>query len=1505
MAKRAQAPKPPEPGGTSPLASFGPATRAWFESAFPQPTPVQVLGWPRIAAGEHALLIAPTGSGKTLAAFLSCIDRLSRRHDAPKPKPGVRALYVSPLKALVYDVERNLDLPLRGIQRAAESSGEGLRAPRVAIRTGDTSTRDRQQLLRDPADILVTTPESLYLMLTSQARKVLATVETIIIDEVHALAPSKRGAHLALSLERLCAECDRDPQRIGLSATATPLDEVARFLGGDREVAIVDTSGPPNIDLKIVVPVQDMTRPGLTAPAYAPAPTQVVRSQPGMAEPQDNSIWPAVYPRLLELIRQHRTTIVFVNSRGLCERLAQRLNEEADDPDFVRAHHGSVARERREQTEEWLKTGAIKGIVATSSLELGIDMGAVDLVVLVESPGAVSRGLQRVGRAGHGVGQTSEGRVFPKHRGDLLECAVVCRRMREGVIEPLAYPRNPLDVLAQQIVAMCVDRTWSVEAIAKIVRRAANFRDLPRDALLSVLDMISGRYPSHAFADLRPRLTWHRDTDQLEARRGAKQVAIFNGGTIPDRGTYAVHLGVGGPRIGELDEEMVHESATGQNILLGATTWRIDQITRDRVIVTPAPGETGRLPFWRGDGPGRPVELGRAMGRFVAEAVARPRDEAEAWLQRDYDLDAWAARNLLDHLQDQWQHTGTLPTDRAITIERYRDEVGDWRICILTAHGSRVHAPWALAIQNRLQAHFGFEVQTVWSDDGIMLRLVEVERLPSLDILLPDPEEIEQLVVEQLAHSALFAGQFRENAARALLLPRGRANARTPLWQQRLKSQQLLAVAREFSGFPIIMETYRACLRDVFDLPALAELLGAIRTREVRVDEVETPSPSPFARSLAFDYVAAYLYDGDAPLAERKAQALNLDRKLLRELLGQEDLRELLDAGVIQELQAELQCLAPDYRASHLDDVHDLLRRLGELSIDEIEARSGPSSWDLPSPENDASSWAAGGAPRSEVREWVAELSRVRRIIELSVAGRPVYVAVEDAGLFRDALGCVPPPGVPSVFLEPVRDALPWLVSRFARTHTPFLAVHLQARWGVPLVRVHEVLAALQQSGRILDGEFTPQGREPEWCDPEVLRKIKRRTLARLRGEIAPVEGRVLGSFLPAWHGIGTKVDGPSRVEAAVAQLEGIPLPFSELEQVLLPARVPGFNARMLDELGAMGWLVWVGHGALGQSDGKVALYRRDRVAAWLDPPTPPDDLDEVRRQILAQLGSRGASFFIEVQNACAQGTRVKDVREALWDLAWRGLVTNDTFGTLRAVDRPVRPQRGVRGESLPGAVGGRWSLVADLLHGSATPTERAHACAVTLLERHGIVSRDAAALEALPGGFAPVYRVYREMEEAGTARRGYFVEGLAGAQFASPGAVDRLRAIRAAPPREAVVLSALDPALPYGWLLPWPHREGRATPRRTAGARVVLVDGTPVFYVERSGKRLITFPSADDPEVLLRAVDGLRTIATARRGKSWLIEHVDEVPARTSAFADALRRTGFTSAPRGLLLET
>ncbi len=1497
---------------TDPLAPFSPEVRAWFSGAFPAPTRAQVGGWAAISSGAHALIHAPTGSGKTLAAFLWCIDRLAV---VPRSAtPTTRVLYISPLKALAYDVERNLRAPLAGIALAAERLGRPAPAITIGTRTGDTAADQRRRLLKAPPDILVTTPESLYLLLTSGGRETLRGVEHVIVDEVHAVAGTKRGAHLAISLERLERLASRPPQRIGLSATQRPLETVARFLGGSgpgREVAIVDAGGEKTLELRVVVPVEDLSRIGESLPL------EEQPSGPAAGPEARVSIWPAIHPRILELVRAHRSTIVFCNSRRLAERLAQRLNELAGE-DLVRAHHGSVSREQRVAIEEELKAGRLPALVATSSLELGIDMGAVDLVIQVESPTSVSRGLQRVGRAGHAVGAPSRGVIFPKYRGDLLEAAVVTRRMLDGAIEPTVVPKDPLDVLAQQVVAMTVVEPWAADDLYATVTRATPFSELSREAFDGVLAMLAGAYPSDEFAELKARVAWDRATDVVVGRRDARTVALTSGGTIPDRGLFGVFIvgdpGMTGRRVGELDEEMVYETRVGEVITLGATSWRVEEITPDRVLVSPAPGIPGRLPFWHGDAIGRPIELGRAIGAFVREveadlgAGARARARAAARLASDHMLDDLAADNLLAYLEDEREATGALPTDLRVVVERFRDELGDWRLVLLTPFGGRVHAPWALAVEARLRERLGSEVQSIWSDDGIAVRLPEGDLAGVESLLFPGPEEIEDLVVGAVGGSALFASRFRENAARALLLPRRRPGARTPLWQQRQRSADLLSVASRYGSFPILVETYRECLADVFDLPALRETLARIRARTIAVHSVETTRPSPFASSLLFDYVAAYMYEGDAPLAERRAQALTLDRDLLRELLGQEELRELLDPAALADAEIALQGLAEGREARTADALHDLLRRVGDLSEAEVAAR------------------CAGG--EAAARSWLAELEASRRAVRIRVAGAERWVAIEDVGRYRDAAGVVPPPGTPAAFLAPVADPLGGLLARWARTHGPFTAAEPAARWGLPVRAVEEALAALLGAGAILRGEFRPGGAEREWCDADVLRQLRRRSLARLRREVEPVEQAAYARFLLAWQGVAPAgaADPPARgavalerLAEAVDQLAGLPIPASVLERDVLPARVPGYLPRMLDELGALGEVAWVGRGSLGRDDGRIALVRPGRE--WLI--APADAIGgageagrpggPIHDAIRAALRDRGALFYRQLHGAAGGGPD-REVLDALWDLVWAGEVTNDTFAPLRALRwrRPGRDaaRRGPRVAALgPPEAAGRWSLVEAVAPPSdpRVATERLHAVALALLERYGVVTRAAVVAEAIPGGFSGLYPVLRAMEDAGRVRRGYFVDGLGAAQFALPGAVDRLRAVRDAWAADPVVhvVAAADPASPWGGMLAWPRRgdEDRRVIARAAGAHLVLVEGVPVLVAERDAKGIVTLPAFDQPEVALRALRALAVLQASGRVREVVVGRVDGEAVAASSRRALLADAGFVPAYRGMAL--
>ena len=1559
------------------LDRFTPATRAWFGGAFAAPTPAQLGAWEAISRGEHSLVVAPTGSGKTLAAFLWSLDRLAASTPPADPSRRCRVLYVSPLKALAVDVERNLRAPLAGMGQAATRLGLPVPDITVAMRTGDTPAEQRRAFARRPADVLITTPESLFLLLTSAARDTLRAVATVIVDEVHAVCGTKRGAHLALSLERLDALADRPAQRIGLSATVRPVEEVARFLGGGREVTVVQPPADKAVRLRVVAPVEDMAALGRAVdPPTGPTDPRTDRATDGAAEDPGGppglnpsreaqrraSIWPAVEERVLDLIEAHRSTIVFVNSRRVAERLTSRLNELAHErqvgpppappaptdpyglptpvgrppadlmgqagvgvggqPVVARAHHGSVSREQRAVVEESLKAGTLSAVVATSSLELGIDMGAVDLVVQVAAPPSVAAGLQRVGRGGHQVGAVSQGVIFPKHRGDLVECAVVAERMRAGQIEALRYPRNPLDVLAQQVVAMVSMDQWTVDDLAATVRRAAPFASLPASALEAVLDMLSGRYPSDAFAELRPRLNWDRVTGSLTARPGAQRLAVTSGGTIPDRGLFGVYL-VGeastpGRRVGELDEEMVYESRVGDVFLLGSSSWRVQDITHDRVLVTPAPGEPGRMPFWHGDAPGRPVELGRALGCFLRELSAAGDRSARDRL-RTAGLDEWGADNLLDYLAEQRRATGHLPTDRTVVVERFRDELGDWRVCVHSPFGARVNAPWALAIAGRLRERYGLDAQAMHSDDGIVLRLPETESdPPPAELVIFDADQIEALVTAEVGGSALFASRFRECAARALLLPRRDPRRRSPLWQQRQRAAQLLGVAGEYGSFPVVLETMRECLQDVFDVPGLVGLMRDLAARRVRLVEAETAAASPFARSLLFGYVGMFLYEGDAPLAERRAQALALDATLLAELLGQAELRELLDAEAVAEVELELQWLAESRRVHDPDSTADLLRVVGDLGTAEVVARGGRESW-------------------------LVSLRDARRVLPVRIAGQERWIAIEDAGRMRDALGVALPVGVPEVFTEPVRDPLGDLVARYARTRGPFQVADCAARLGLGPAVVADTLGRLAGSGRVVAGEFRPGGAGPEWCDAEVLRRLRRRSLARLRHQVEPVPTVALARFLPGWQQVGAgRTRGREALVRAVEQLSGAVVPASALESLVLPARVDGYTPAMLDELTSAGEVLWAGAGGLPGNDGWLSLAPADSAHLLL-PPVEQVEFTGVHQALLTALAGGQALFFralTERVRADADGP-VEDaaLADALWDLVWAGLVTNDTVAPLRSRLgrgrsgsrqrsasargriagygwRPVGRGRPVpAGRAAPPTLAGRWSLLPVR---DTDATRRAHALAEVLLDRHGVLTRGALGGERVPGGFAAVYPVLRAMEEAGWARRGYFVESLGAAQFALPGAVDRVRehAAQRREPTPAIVLAATDPANPYGAALGWPDRPapadsagaapGRAgsaghRPGRKAGALVVLVDGELVLYVERGGRTLLSW--SDRPDLLMPAAAALAV--TVREGGlgRLAVERADGASVHDSPLAAALASAGFRATPRGLRL--
>jgi ATP-dependent Lhr-like helicase len=1657
-----------------PLACFHAVTAAWFKAVFDAPTAPQRLGWPVIARGESTLILAPTGTGKTLSAFLWCLDRLMLgdrgQKAAGEEQRGCRVVYISPLKALAVDVERNLRSPLVGMANMARRMGLPFKEPAISVRTGDTPQRERARFARHPAEILITTPESLYLLLTSQAAEALRTVETVIIDEIHALVPTKRGAHLALSLERLQDLVKRPLQRIGLSATQRPLEEVARFLGGIeveqteksesasqrvsesarqsdaaddsargdsadsvvakgraisenrrratagpstpsaaapvaqddnsvfgeiadpaalryRPVTIVDAAARKQLKLRIEVPVEDMARLG---------EMEEIQSGPAAQMPRRVSIWNAIHPRLLEIIRERNSTILFVNSRQVAERLAGALNELAGEP-IARAHHGSLAAAQRTVIEEQLKAGQIRALCATSTLELGIDMGAVDLVIQIESPPSVASGIQRIGRAGHHVDAVSEGILFPKYRADLVACAAVTRAMHEGHIESTRYPRNPLDVLAQQLVAIVAsagtkgprDRGTekagnshpieqrslaggpgrgqgsgtrrktrseksspllfeeemsqesetpnsansevpevSVDFLFDLVRRAAPFGGLTRSAFEGVLDLLSGRYPSDEFAELRPRLTWDRIRNVVTARDGAARLAILNAGTIPDRGLYGVFLAYSegkAVRVGELDEEMVFESHPGETFILGASTWRIVEITHDRVLVTPAPGEPGKMPFWKGDGPGRPLEFGRRIGAMVRELRALPKPAALTRLVAEHDLDPGAAENLMQFLADQEESTGSVPDDRTVVIERCRDELGDWRVCVLTPFGSRIHIPWAMAVSARIRAAGGPEVETLWGDDGFVLRFPDTDEPPDSDWFMVEPGEAMQLVLRQLGTTALFAGRFREAAGRALLLPRRRADARSPLWQLRKRSYDLLSVASRYPKFPLLLECYRECLRDVFDMPALVETLRAIEQRQLRVHVVETRKPSPFASSLLFSYVANFLYDGDAPLAERRAQALTIDQDQLRELLGEADLRELLDADAIAAVEEAVQCLTETYRARSADGIHDLCLRLGDLSRLELARR-------VVSPD---------------LLTHVDRLIRARRLLEINIAGERRLVAAEDAARYRDGLGIPLPPGLATALLEPVAHPVLELIRRYARTHGPFTLGEPAERFALDVAAVENALRQLAAEGRVLEGGFRPCGVHREWCDAEVLRLIRRKSLARLRREVEPVEQRTLARFMTHWQGLIAPRRGPNldALLDAIESLQGAPLPATLVETAILPARIADFTPAGLDTLIAAGEVAWAGVEPIGERNGRIALFLADKLPLLAQRRPLKEPLTEREEKLLGILESTGASFFDPLHQAAGGGYPGETI-DALWSLVWRGLITNDSLHALRAYiarpDSARAPRRLQTGtvfrsrRTTPPAAQGRWSILPIGLpigvraqgrdEAGRSATEASHALALQLLNRYGVLLRESVAAENVPGGFSAVYDVLKALEESGRIRRGYFVAGLGATQFALPAAVDLLRQLRSDPPAEKpefVLLAAADPANPYGSALRWPDlpvadEDSETAPRiltRAAYAEVILRNGQLVAWMRRGNPNLLVFLPVEEPE-RSQAASGLAHFLSARgqaqlhggsrqsgNYEGALITTINGQPVAAHSMARLLMDAGFHPGPLGMHL--
>lgn len=1531
----------PNPSSSLPDV-FSPATRDWFLRAFKQPTAVQSQTWHVAAHGEHALVIAPTGSGKTLAAFLYALDQLFREggehaSEAHKRKTS-RILYISPIKALGTDVQRNLQIPLQGIADERRQRGEMEVNIRVGIRTGDTPAQERSKLTRNPPDILITTPESLYLMLTSRARETLRGVETVIIDEVHAVAGSKRGAHLALSLERLDALLHTSAQRIGLSATVRSVSDVAEFLGGDRPVTVVNPPAMRHPQIRIVVPVANMDD----------VSSVTIGTGEDSHAGREGSIWPYIETGILDEVLRHRSTIVFTNSRGLAEKLTARLNElyaarlqrsptiavdaanfestsgatsnrvQSSDVYIARSHHGSVSKEQRAITEQALKSGELRCVVATSSLELGIDMGAVDLVIQVATPLSVASGLQRIGRAGHQVGGISNGLFFPRTRRDLIDSAVIVECMFAGKLENLTPPHNPLDVLAQQTVAAAAMDALQVDEWYARVRRAAPWKDLPRRVFDTTLDMLSGRYPSGDFSAFRPKLIWDRESGILTARPGAQLLAVTSGGTIPDRGMYSVLLPegeeqAGSRRVGELDEEMVYESRVNDIITLGATSWRIQQITRDQVIVTPAPGRSARLPFWRGEGNGRPSELGEMIGDFLHLLAdgAFFSGSIPPWLAEENTL-----ANIKGLIDEQRKATGIVPGSRHLVLERCRDEIGDWRIILHSPYGRRVHEPWALAIAGRIHALWGADASVVASDDGIVARIPDTDgKLPDAAIFLFEPEKLLQIVREAVGSSALFAARFRECAARALLMPGRTPGHRTPLWQQRLRASQLLEIAQGYPDFPIILETLRECLQDVYDLPALERLMRRLNGGEIQISDVTTTTPSPFAASLLFGYVAEFMYQSDAPLAERRASVLSLDSELLRNLLGQVDPGELLDPQVIRQVEEELQRLAAGREAKGEEGLFDLLRELGPMTVEDLVQRHTGSS--------------------EEIETYVENLLAAKRIFPAMIAGQKHLACMDDAARLRDALGVPLPHSLPEIYLHRVNYPLRDLFLRYLRTHALVTAEQLARDFGLGIAIVEEQLQQLRERGLVMNLQ------QDVWVSDEVFRRLRLRSLQAAREATRPVPSTVYARLLLERQGVLPATDGSPALFAAtstgvyegvdgvmrvIEQLAGVGLPASLWESQILPARVRDYSPEMLDELLATGAVIWSGQKKLGDDDGLVALHLQEYAAESLTPvENDHAKRSAIQQAIIAVLADGGAWFAQQIAQRVGekigQPVDASPLQEALWELVWQGVISCDIWAPLRALTRSStsarpstrRSHRTRRGRpaytsSISPLVSyntpklaGRWSL---LQVEPLNDTERMLALAENMLDRYGIVSRQAVIAENIPGGFPSMQTLCRSMEDSGRIMRGRFVEGLGGAQFADRLTIDRLRdlATQATQTRHytPVALSANDPANVWGTLLPWPAHPATLVPTRRAGALVVVSGGKLLLYLAQGGKKMLVWQEKE--ELLAPGVFQALTTALRREPRlRFTLTEVNDQPVRQTPMFTLLREAGFSSSPQGL----
>ncbi len=1493
------------PPAADPTIGFHPAVRAWFSANFGAPSPPQLLGWPVIRAGENVLILSATGTGKTLAAFLEVLSRLYSNGTGR----GVQVIYISPLKALNNDIARNLTGPLRGIAATAGELGLTVPEIRVAVRTGDTPARERQAMVRKPPDILITTPESLFLLLSSpRAREILRPVHTIIIDEIHAMAGNKRGVHLSLSVERLAWLAGRPLQRIGLSATQRPLELIASYLGGEedgapRPVRIVDARLAKEMLLQITMGPDEL--------AGAPGGT----------------LWPAMHEKIYTLVQQHRSTLIFVNARAVAEKVTLGLNQLAGHT-LARTHHGSLSRSVRESVETSLKKGELQALVCTSSLELGIDVGAVDLVIQVESPRSASSGLQRVGRSGHVLGAASRGIFLAKMEDDLLDMAWVGREMLQGEVEPTSIPANCLDVLAQQAVSMAGTDDWLVDDMWRLVRRSHCYRQLGREQLVAVLEMLSGRYPARDITELRPKLAWDRIADVLRALPGTRAAAVAGAGTIPDRAYYAVYLAEKNVRLGELDEEMVFESKPGDAFMLGNAVWRIISITNDRVLVEAAPGAVPKIPFWNGDRGGRSAATGRRVGQFWEELANLPASEAGIqWLQTNCALDEAAAAGLLSYIEAQKRHTGLVPSHRCLLLESYVDEGGDYRITLHSPFGFRVHTAWDIAVRHRLRELFGVDVSSLAADSGIMWRVPRGQEPPALELLVYLEGEAERRILAELPSSALFGAFFRMNSARSLVLGRSSPRKRLPLWLQRIKAGELLAVARQEREFPVALETFRECLHDVLDLPGLLAIQAELSAGHIQVEYRHTAMPSPFARSFLLEFTRNYLYNDDTPKAERKAQFLSLNRDLLQNLLGEEALRDLLDAEAIAAAQARRQHLTPGRLARTADELEEILLDLGDLTQEEAEERS-------------------------QAPGLLAELLQAGRAAPFTFPGLDElrYIAAEEAALYKAAFATAASADE-SATVEQARLAL---LRRFARTHGPFVRGDVAGRYGWAAAECDDLAQALVEEGILLAGAFQPGRTEPEWCHSDVLQEVHRRTLATLRQEVEAVPGAVYARFLAGWQGLqfaadepaGSPLTGADGLANLLDQFSGLFLPTEVWERDVLPARLPGYDPAWLDILCARGEYLWVLQPGGNPQHGKLAFFRReDADLLWplLMKEIGAAALSPLAMQVETALRQRGAAFAHELAAGVAD---IAAVQSALWELALAGRATNDTFAPPRlggkagaaaapALAPPAPAGRRSGGwRSSPrlrqelrqrataaGRMTGRWSLLPMPAPAGAEGATSAPAgsgydmssaesayrrLAEILLCRWGVVARDMLAAEGLSSLWGSVYRALRLMEMAGQARGGYFVDGLGGSQFALPEAVDRLRAERdAAPAASPLLLSSCDPAAVCGPLLPAELPAGVGYVRSPLNY-VVLVAGVPALYIAGFGRTLWRPAGLSDEawSTAARMLPALLDIPGHQRPRrSVAVQSIDGVPAPQSPAAAELRSVGFSPAGNSLVL--